>query len=83
MRDAMQDYSETKSIYSLEVALDRLLLKTASEIASSALIAAGPTIKFLMGKEFEMRNLKAVLRGMYEGLPSDRILPMLITEEGS
>jgi V/A-type H+-transporting ATPase subunit C len=83
LRDAMQEFSETKSIYSFEVALDRLLLKTASEIASSALIAAGPTIKFLVGKEFEVRNLKAVLRGTYEGLPSDRILPMLIMEEGS
>ena len=83
VREAMQDYSETKSIYSLEVALDRLLLHTASEIASSAMIAAGPTIKFIVAKEFEVRNLKAVLRGMYEGLSSDQIMPMLIMEEGS
>jgi V/A-type H+-transporting ATPase subunit C len=83
LREAMQDYSETKSIYSLEVALDKLLLYTASEIASSALIAAGPTIKFIIAKEFEVRNLKAVLRGMYEGLSQDQIMPMLIMEEGS
>jgi V/A-type H+-transporting ATPase subunit C len=83
LREAMQEYSETKSIYSLEVAMDRLLLKTASEIASSALIFSGPTIKFLVAKEFEVRNLKAVLRGMYEGLPSESIMPMLIWEEGS
>jgi V/A-type H+-transporting ATPase subunit C len=83
LREAMQNYSETKSIYSLEVALDRLLLKTASEIASSAMIFSGPTIKYLVAKEFEVRNLKAVLRGMYEGLPSESIMPMLIWEEGS
>lgn len=83
LRDALQEYSETKSIYSLEVALDRLLLNSASEIASSALIAAGPTIKFIVAKEFEVRNLKAVLRGLYEGMSSESIMPLLILEEGS
>jgi V/A-type H+-transporting ATPase subunit C len=83
LRDALQEYSEKKSIYSLEVAMDRMLLNSASGIASSALIAAGPTIKFIVAKEFEVRNLKAVLRGMYEGMSTESIMPLLILEEGS
>ena len=63
--------------------MDRLLLNSASEISSSALIAAGPTIKFIVAKEFEIRNLKAVLRGMDEGMPIESIMPLLILEEGS
>jgi V/A-type H+-transporting ATPase subunit C len=83
VKEAMQRYSETKSIYSLEVALDGLLLETASQISSSALIGAGPTMKFLVAKEFEVRNLKAVLRGLYEGMPSESIMPLMIMEERS
>ncbi len=82
-KNAMQDYAETKSIYSFEVAFDKLLLNTVSGISSSALIAAGPTIKFIVAKEFEIRNLKAVLRGLYEGIPTESVMPMLIWEERS
>jgi V/A-type H+-transporting ATPase subunit C len=81
MREAMTNYTETKSIYALEAAFDKLLLQIAQEISSSALIAAGPTIKFIIAKEFEIRNLKALLRGLYENLPSEKIMPMLIMEE--
>ncbi len=81
MREAMIDYTETKSIYAIEAALDKLLLQEAQEISSSALIAAGPTIKFIVAKEFEIRNLKAVLRGLHENLPSEKIMPMLIMED--
>jgi V/A-type H+-transporting ATPase subunit C len=81
MREAMTNYTETKSIYALEAAFDKLLLQIAQEISSSALIAAGPTIKFIVAKEFEIRNLKALLRGLYENLPSEKIMPMLIMEE--
>jgi V/A-type H+-transporting ATPase subunit C len=81
MRDALQRYSETKSLYELEHAFDRLLLHSAMEIQSNALISAGPTVKFMVAKEFEIRNLKAVLRGMYEKLPTEKITPMLIMED--
>jgi V/A-type H+-transporting ATPase subunit C len=81
MREAIIDYTETKSLYAIEAALDKLLLQEAQEISSSALIAAGPTIKFIVAKEFEIRNLKAVLRGLHENLPSEKIMPMLIMED--
>ena len=81
IRDAMQKFSETKSIYALEAAFDQLLLQISQEIASSSLIAAGPTIKFIVAKEFEIRNLKAVLRGLYEYLPPEKIMAMLIMED--
>jgi ATP synthase A1 C subunit len=81
IRDAMQGYTETKSIYALEQALDKYMVQTVSEISSNALISAGPTIKFLVAKEYEVRNLTAVLRGLYEHLPPESITPMLITED--
>jgi V/A-type H+-transporting ATPase subunit C len=81
MREAMVDFTETKSIYALEAAFDKLLLQIAQEISSSSLIAAGPTIKFIVAKEFEIRNLKAVLRGLHEKLSPEKIMPMLVMEE--
>jgi V/A-type H+-transporting ATPase subunit C len=81
MRDALQKYSETKSLYELEHAFDQLMLQISMEIQSNALISAGPTVKFMVAKEFEIRNLKAVLRGMYEKLPAEKITPMLIVED--
>ncbi len=81
IKEAMLKYNETESLYVLEAALDRLLLQIAQEISSSALITAGPTIKFLVAKEFEIRNLKALMRGLYEKLSPEAIMPMLIMEE--
>ncbi len=83
IKEAIAGYTETESIYALEHALDRHMLLSVSEISSSALISAGPTIKFLVAKEYEVRNITAVLRGLYEHLPLEKITPMLITEERS
>jgi len=81
MREAMQRYQEEKSLFVFESTFDHTLLSAARELESSALIVAGPTIKFIIAKEFEIRNLKAVLRGMCENMPAEDILPLLIVED--
>jgi V/A-type H+-transporting ATPase subunit C len=81
MREAMQKYQETKSLFAFESTFDHMLLTAARELESSALIVAGPTIKFIIAKEFEVRNLKAVLRGVYEHMAPEVILPLLIMED--
>ncbi len=81
MREAMQKYQEERSLFIFESTFDHMLLSAARELESSALIVAGPTIKFIIAKEYEVRNLKAVLRGMYEHMAAEDILPLLITED--
>ena len=81
MREAMLKYQENKSFFAIESTFDHMLLKAARELESSALIVAGPTIKFIIAKEFEVRNLKAVLRGLYEHMSPEDILPLLIMED--
>ncbi|MFW5898683.1 MAG: V-type ATPase subunit [Candidatus Saliniplasma sp.] len=47
---------------------------------SQYILNVGPILKYLVGKEYELRNLKALVRGVKEGVDSNRIKRMLILE---
>lgn len=81
MKGAMQSLGESEGIYPIEAKLNILLFEATTNIASGALITAGPVIKFIMSKEFELQNLKVLIRGLREGFEADRIMPLMITEE--
>jgi vacuolar-type H+-ATPase subunit C/Vma6 len=57
-----------------------LYLKHIKEISQENYITIGPTIRFLVSKEFEIRNLKAIAKGISENIGSDLIKEILITE---
>jgi V/A-type H+-transporting ATPase subunit C len=80
IRDAMGDYEKSRSISPLEIAMDRFLLSRIVDLSIQYTITAGPMIRYIVSKEYETRNLKTVLRGLSEGLPDNKITPLLITE---
>lgn len=71
---------DENDLYSKERYLDTMLLKITSEMMTRYVLSVGPTIRFLMCKEFEVRNLKAVTRGILEGLEPSEIKEMMIIE---
>ncbi len=81
LKGAMQSLRESGGVYPIEAELNKLMFQATIEIASSALITAGPTIKFIIAKEFEVQNLKVLIRGLREGFEADRIMPLLMMEE--
>ena len=77
---AMDAYNKEQSTQSLETALDRLLLHKIAEISSQYYVTIGPTLRFLISKQFEIRNLKIIAKAVSEGLSPPQMKPLLVTE---
>lgn len=69
---------DIKDPFEVEVALDRYMLKIANDIGLSYSLSTGPTVMFLVSKEFEARNLKAIIKGFMENVPKERIKSLLV-----
>ncbi len=69
-----------KDLYDMEKFLDTTLLNMTSNMMTQYILSVGPTMRFLMGKEFEIRNIKAIVRGIAEGLDTASIKEMMILE---
>ena len=69
-----------KGFFELERSLDRSLMQITSEMSSQYILTVGPTVKFLVSKELESRNLKVLLRGLTEGFSPEMIKDMMIME---
>lgn len=82
LKDAIERYTQEKSVQALEDALDSLFLKLVKNISIQNYITIGPTIRFLVSKEFEIRNLKIIAKGIGENLSSDIIKSFLVKEAG-
>ena len=64
----------------LENALDSLFLKLVTNISIQNYVSIGPTIRFIVSKEFEIRNLKIIAKGIGENLPTEMIKSYLTWE---
>jgi len=80
LKDAIEDYTKDESVQVLENVLDGLFLKLVRDISIQNYISIGPTIRFIVSKEFEIQNLKIVAKGIGESLSSDLIKTFLIKE---
>jgi V/A-type H+-transporting ATPase subunit C len=80
LKDAIEQYNKEQSVQVLENALDRNFLKQMKDISTQNYVTIGPTIKFLVSKEFEIKNLKIVAKGVDEHLSSELIKGFLIKE---
>lgn len=81
LKETLPEYEKTGGVYPLEAALDRELLKTVSALSVEYGLTAGIPIRFAVAKEYEVRNINAILKGAAEGLTSEKIKPLLIAEE--
>ena len=80
LKDSIEKYHDEKSVQILENALDSLFLKLVGDISVKNYTSIGPTFRFLTSKEYEIQNLKVIIKGLDESLSSDIIKQYLITE---
>ena len=80
LKNAIEDYNQEKSVQVFEIALDQLFLRLVRDISMQNYISIGPTIRFLISKEFEIRNLKIIAKGVSENLPVNIIKSFLVKE---
>ena len=80
LKDTIGEYNKEKSVQVLEVVLDQLFLKLIEDISTQNYITIGPTIRFIVSKEFEIRNLKIIAKGVSENLSPDFIKRFVVKE---
>lgn len=80
LKNVIEDYNKDKSVQVLENALDSNLLKLVEGISTKNYVTIGPTIRFIVSKEFEIENLKIIAKGISENLSPNIIKNFLIKE---
>ena len=72
-----------KDLQILELSLDRYYLDEVVSLSMKSSLTVGPTIRFLISKEFETRNLITVLRGLHYKLSSENVLALTVYEKNT
>ena len=80
LKDSIEEYNKEESVQVLENSLDRLFLKFVEDISIQNYVNIGPTIRFLVSKEFEIRNLKIIAKSIDENIRLDTINNFFIKE---
>ena len=83
LKNAIEDYNKEGSVQVLENALDSHFLTLMENISTQNYVTIGPTIRFIVSKEYEIKNLKIIAKGVDERLSSDIIKSLLIKEAGA
>jgi len=80
LKELMKEYEAHKSLSRLEVVLDTGLLKTSLRMLKryTSFFNIGFLLAFVNLKWFEMRNLRAIIRGADEKIPSEKTRELLI-----
>ncbi len=77
LRNAIPRY-EDEGVPALEMALDGQLLDIVADLARDDSMGLGAGIRFVVEKEYEARNLKAIAKGVGEELPPETIWEMVV-----
>jgi vacuolar-type H+-ATPase subunit C/Vma6 len=80
LTELLTEYKASSSLSNLEVTLDRSLLKTSLRMLKryTPYFNIGLILAFLNAKWFEVRNLRAILRGAESDLRPEQIMKLLI-----
>ena len=80
LADLLEAYEASPSVAKLETVLDRGLLRTSLRMLKryTPFFNIGLILAFLNLKWFELRNLRAIVKGAEERVPADRIKELLI-----
>ncbi len=80
LKNAFLRYMKEKSAAVFELVLDQYLLRQSIRYSTKHFTTVGPMVRFMISKEFEMRNLRTVLHGLSERWTREQLRPLLVTE---
>lgn len=80
LTDLLNEYVASQSLSQLEMVFDRSLLKTSLRMLKryTPYFNIGLILAFLNSKWFEVRNLRAIVRGAEDDVPPDKMRKLLI-----
>jgi V/A-type H+-transporting ATPase subunit C len=79
----LDQYTKEKSAQVFEKGIDRVFLQRIKELSFQNYLTIGPSLRFLVSKEFEIKNLKVIAKGIMENLSPEFIKNNLIKEGAS
>jgi len=82
LKKAMSEYEKSGSIYAFEVIFDKHLLHMVFGFARKNIFDVGPIMRFIVAKDYEVRNIRAALHGIRERLSLEQMKDIVICEEG-
>lgn len=80
---ASDRYGKEKSVHLFEQVIHGSFLQRVRELSLQNYQTIGPSLRFLVSKEFEIQNLKVIVKGIAEQLSKEMIQPNLVTEATS
>ena len=80
LKDTIEHYEDEGTVQVLETALDGYFLKQLRDISLQHYTNIGPTLRFLVSKEYEITNLKMIVKGLGEQLTPETMKRFLVTE---
>jgi V/A-type H+-transporting ATPase subunit C len=80
LKNAIEEYTNEDSVQYFENALDSHFLKLVRDISTQNYVSIGPTLRFILSKEYEIKNLKIIAKGISEGFSTEIIKPLLVLE---
>jgi len=80
LKDSIEEYNREKTVQILENKLDSLFLNLIKEISLKNYSTIGPTLRFLIFKEYEIQNLKVIAKAISEELSNDLTKKFLVME---
>ena len=83
LKDSIEEYNKEKTVQILENRLDGLFLDLIKDISMKHYSTIGPTLRFLIFKEYEIQNLKVIAKGISEQLSSEYIKKFLVLEDAA
>lgn len=79
--DAIKEtYTTQHSTQPFEHILDQYFLTMIKDISLQYYTTLGPSLRFLISKEYEIHNLKVLVKAIHEHLPPDLIRQCILTE---
>ncbi|MBN1280067.1 MAG: V-type ATPase subunit [Candidatus Thermoplasmatota archaeon] len=83
LNSAVDRYNNEKSSQVFDSGIKTTFLKRIKDLSLQNYLTLGPTVRFLVSKEFEIQNLKIIAKGLSEHLPSDFIYSHVTKETAS
>ncbi|MFW3145357.1 MAG: V-type ATPase subunit [Thermoplasmatota archaeon] len=69
-----------RGTHAIEIALDRMLLEASVGLSHTHGSTVGPSIRYLIGKEMELKNIRTLLQAVFSGWSQERTKELLILE---
>ena len=80
LKDSVERFTKEGTVQVLENALDSQFLLLVKNLSLKNYGTIGPTLRFIISKEFEIRNLKIISKGISENLSSDIMKKWFVLE---